>query len=198
LNDWEIVAWLVDAGETGKDMDRPAFMEALQMVADHEADGVVVAKLDRVARSVADFIALLGWFVSGEKVLAVLDLQVDTSTPTGKLIATVLAAIAEFEADLIADRTAQALQAKRASGLPISRPSVADDEELVERIRELRENGASYQGIADELNALNIPTLRGGSQWRISAIQSVLGYKRPPRQHQAPDLPEIRRKKRAA
>jgi DNA invertase Pin-like site-specific DNA recombinase len=197
-HDWDIVGWLVDAGETGKDMDRPEFLRALDMVAEHEVDGVPIAKLDRVARNVADFSRLLDWFVAGGKTLAILDPQVDTSTPNGRLVAHILSGVAEWEASIISARTSDALQAKRAAGKPICRPSVADDGELVERIRALREAGNSYQKIADELNAEGVPTLRGGREWRVSAVQSALGYWRPPKKHKAPDLPEIRRRKRVA
>jgi DNA invertase Pin-like site-specific DNA recombinase len=195
---WDIVAWKIDRGETGKDTDRPGFTAAMQMIADHEADGLIAAKLDRVARSVIDFASLLAWFTAGEKVLAILDPAIDTSTPSGRLVANVFAAVAEWEGDVISDRTSQALQAKRASGLAICRPSVADDQELVGRIQSLRHNGATLQAIADRLNAEGVPTLRGAAQWRPSAVQSALGYKRPRKAHKAADLPEIKRARRRA
>jgi DNA invertase Pin-like site-specific DNA recombinase len=197
-NDWEIVEWLVDAGETAKDMDRPEFVRALQMVAEHQVDGIAIAKLDRVARNVADFSQLLNWFVSAGKTLAILDPAVDTSTPNGRLVAHILSGVAEWEASIIAARTSDALQAKRASGLPICRPSVADDGELVTRIRDLREEGNSYQKIADALNAAGVPTLRGGTEWRVSAVQHALGYRRPPKKHKPADLPQIKRRSRWA
>jgi DNA invertase Pin-like site-specific DNA recombinase len=190
---WEIVRWCVDQAETGKDTDRNEFERAIQLVADGRADGLVAAKLDRVARSVIDFAQLLAWFTAGEKVLAILDPAIDTSTPSGRLVANVFAAVAEWEADVISDRTSQALQAKRASGLPICRPSVVDNSELVARIQALRAEGLTLQAIADLLNADGVATMRGAAQWRPSAVQSALGYKRPPRPHKAADLPEIRR-----
>jgi hypothetical protein len=80
---------------------------------------------------------------------------------------------------VIAGRTADALAAKRSQGKAICRASVADDEELVAKIRGLRDEGNSYQGIANALNEEGVPTLRGGSEWRVSAVQSALGYRRP-------------------
>jgi DNA invertase Pin-like site-specific DNA recombinase len=193
---WEIVAWMVDRGETGKDTDRPEFREAVQMIADGEADGLVAAKLDRICRSVIDFAEVLAWFTSGGKTLAILDPAIDTSTSSGRLVANVFAAVAEWEADVIADRTADALAAKRAAGLPICRPSVADDSELTARIRALRDSGCTLQGIADALNADGVPTLRGAAAWRVSAVQSALGYKRPPRLRKPTDLPAMKRRRR--
>jgi DNA invertase Pin-like site-specific DNA recombinase len=192
---WTIVAWMVDRGETGKNTDRPEFTAAVAMIADGQADGLVAAKLDRVCRSVIDFAELLAWFTAGDKVLAILDPAIDTSTPSGRLVANVFAAVAEWEADVIADRTSQALQAKRASGLPICRPSVADDSELTARIRSLRDGGLTLQAVADTLNAEGVPTLRGAALWRPSAVQSALGYRRPRSPHKAASLPEIRRRR---
>src|SRR5579875_793622 len=59
---WAVTEWAVDDGETGKNTDRPALRGALETVAAGRADGLVAAKLDRVARSVIDFSMLLGWF----------------------------------------------------------------------------------------------------------------------------------------
>jgi DNA invertase Pin-like site-specific DNA recombinase len=193
---WDIV-WLVDH-QSGKDTSRPAFKQALQLIADHEVEGLCAAKLDRIARSVQDFSQLASWFVAGGKILAVCDPWIDTASTNGRLVANVLASVAEWEREVIAGRTSDSLQALRASGKPICRASVVDDVELVARIQALREDELSYQAIADELNRLGVPTLRGGSEWRVSSIQSALGYRRPPRQHRAPNLPLIKRRKRAA
>jgi DNA invertase Pin-like site-specific DNA recombinase len=196
LQGWEIVGWKVDRGETGKNTDRAGFKAALELIADGKADGLVVAKLDRVCRSVIDFAQLLEWFASGKKVLAILDPAIDTSTPSGRLVANVFAAVAEWEADVIAERTSSALSAKRSSGLSISRPAVVDDAALAGRIRAMRDKGLSLGAIAEQLNADGIPTLRGGAEWRASAVQSALGYKRPKTRKPA-DLPVIRRRRAA-
>jgi DNA invertase Pin-like site-specific DNA recombinase len=65
---------------------------------------------------VIDFASLLAWFTAGDKVLAILDPAIDTSSPSGGLVANVFAAVAQWEADVNADRASQTLQAKRASG----------------------------------------------------------------------------------
>jgi DNA invertase Pin-like site-specific DNA recombinase len=193
---WDVI-WMTDV-QSGKDTDRPQFHRALSMLAEHEADGLVAAKLDRVARSVQDFSQLMSWFLSGGKVLAILDPSIDTSTPNGRLVANVLASVAEWEREVIASRTSDALAAKRASGKPNCRPSVVDDADLAKRIRELRESGCSYQAIANLLNDEGVPTVRGGIEWRVSAVQSALGYKRPAKMHKTAQLPEIKRRKWAA
>ena len=91
---WDVVGLYVDAGQSGKTLERPALRDALEVVANRTADGLVVAKLDRLSRSVIDFAALLEWFEHVGAVLLALDLAIDTSTPSGRLIANVFASVA--------------------------------------------------------------------------------------------------------
>lgn len=191
---WTITEWAIDRGETGKNTARPEFKRALELIADGAADGMISAKLDRLARSTIDFAQLLGWFSDGGKALVVLDPAVDTTTASGRLVASIFSALSEWEADLISERTSAALQAKRASGLAICRASVADDPELVAKIETMRAEGLSLRAIADRLSAEGVPTLRGASVWQVSAVQAALGYKRP-KTHKAANLPTIRRQR---
>jgi DNA invertase Pin-like site-specific DNA recombinase len=195
---WEII-WLVDV-ESGKDTDRPAFREALELIADGRADGLTAVKIDRIARSVVDFGMLLEFFDRAEATLAILDPAIDTSTPSGRLVANVIASVAEWEREVIAQRTADALQAKRSEGKVISRASVTDNKQLSARILSLREEGLSLGAIAKKLNQEGVPTMRGAPAWSTSALQTCLGYQRPRKAHKVPDLPKIRRAagKRAA
>ena len=108
-----------------------------------------------------------GWAV------IVLDLSIDTSTPNGELIATIIAAIAQWEARMIADRTRDALGVKRDRGEPMGR-GVTLPQDVRERIGRARAHGMTLQAIADELNAASVPTAQGGRQWYPSSVQAVL------------------------
>ena len=115
----ELVA---DEGLSGASVTkRPALLDALARLDAGDADVLVAAKLDRVSRSVADFAALLdrardrGWR------LVLLDLGVDTSTPAGELVASTIAASAQYERRLIGQRTREGLAAKRAQGVRLGR-----------------------------------------------------------------------------
>lgn len=195
---WVLVDVIADEGRTGKTLDRPGLMSALERIVGGEADGLVASKLDRLSRSVVGFSTLLQWFQDADATLVVLDPALDTSTPSGRLTANVFASVAEWEADVIADRTRDGLKAIRASGRPISRPAVADRPELAARVLSMREDGMTYQAIADALNAEGVPTLRGGSEWRVSSVQSAAGYQRRPRRRTPVDLPQSRRRGRAS
>ncbi len=123
-----------------------------------------------------DFARLAEWFEhEARATLVALDLGVDTSTPGGRLVANVLASVAAWERDVIADRTRTGLAAARAAGQRISRPAVADDPELQRRIAGLRESGMTLQAIANQLNGEGVPTLRGGGEWRPSSLQAAVG-----------------------
>jgi DNA invertase Pin-like site-specific DNA recombinase len=184
-----------DEGHSGKSLDRPALHGALQRIAAGEAGGLVVAKLDRASRSVVDFGRLLEWFDAADATLVALDLGMDTSTSSGRLVANVMASVAEWERSVIGERTRDALAARKAQGLPISRPSV--DGPLAKRIHALRAGGATYQAIADTLNTENVPTLRGAAAWRVSSVQAATGYKRRPSTAPRADLPALPKRRRA-
>lgn len=187
-----------DEGISGKTLERPALMRALAKVASGEADGLVVAKLDRLTRSVIDFAMLLEWFTVAGALLVALDFDLDTSTPSGRLVATIMAGVAEWERGVIAQRTRDGLAAARAQGRSIGRPAVGDRPEVAERIRGMREDGMTLQAICDRLNEEGVPTARGASVWRPSAVQAALGYRRRAVRRKIANLPEIRDRRRAA
>lgn len=157
--------------------DRPERFAALAKCANGEADGIIVAAQSRISRSVIETADLLDWAERKSVRLVMLDCSVDTATPAGKMVATILSAVAQNEADQISARTKAALAAKRERGEAITRPRVEGD--AAELILQLRADGVSFRGIVKHLNDNNIPTARGGKQWHTSSIQRVLGYKRP-------------------
>jgi DNA invertase Pin-like site-specific DNA recombinase len=147
------------------------FGRALKVLADGEADVLVVAKLDRLSRSVSDFAAILARSQQEGWALDICDLGVDTTTPSGKMVAQIMMVLAEWEREMIGDRTKRALAAARANGQTLGRPSGVSDETR-RIIRVLRASGKSYQGIADALTTEGIPTAQGGT-WRASTVRKL-------------------------
>jgi DNA invertase Pin-like site-specific DNA recombinase len=193
---WERVAHCSDEGVSAATLDRPGLLEALHLIAAGDADGIVVAKLDRLTRSIVDFGELLEWLNAAGAALVALDLRLDTSTPTGAMVAQVLVVVAEWERRTIAERTRNALAAKRDAGEAVGRPSVADEPELVTRIRDMAED-MSLHAICAQLNAEGIPTMRGGATWRPSSLQTILGYRRPASRRKKTKLPPLPSRRRA-
>jgi DNA invertase Pin-like site-specific DNA recombinase len=190
---WIVAEFITDEGASGKDLDRPGLRRALELIAAGKADGIAVAKLDRLSRSVIDFAVLLEWMEEAKATLVALDMNVDTSTASGRMLVAVLMAVAQWERETIAQRTRDGLAALRARGLPTGRPAVADLPELAARILSLRAGGETLQAIADTLNDELVPTLRGGTCWRPSSVESAAGYRRRAQRHKAPALPELGR-----
>jgi DNA invertase Pin-like site-specific DNA recombinase len=195
LHGWELIELVRDEGLSAKTLARPGLQRALRAIARGEADGLVVSKLDRLTRSVIDFGELLDWFRAAGAALVALDMNVDTSTPSGKMIASIIVVIAEWERETIAARTKAGLAAKRANGEPTGRPALADHPELAERIRALHADGLSLHGICAALNAEGVPTARGGATWRPSALQKLLGYERPATRRRRAGLPPLPRRR---
>lgn len=187
----DLVELVRDEGKSGKSLERPGLLAALRRIAAGEADGLIVAKLDRASRSVVDFGLLLDWFDRAGATFVALDLNVDTSTPGGRLVANVLASVAEWERGTIAQRTKAGLAAARAEGRRIGPGAVSDRPELAEQIHAMRDSGLSLREICGQLNDAGVPTLRGGATWRPSSLQTVLGYVRRRPARGPVDLPAV-------
>ncbi len=166
---WNVI-WLEDSGRSGKSLDRPAVREALAMLERGEAVALAVSKLDRLTRSVHDFSGLLSTASRQGWGLVMLDLGVDTTTPAGKLVANVVAAVAEWERDMIALRTREGLAAAKAKGVRLGAPT-RQDPSVVTRVRELRESGMTLRAIADALNAESVPLPGGGERWHPASVR---------------------------
>src|SRR5205823_11817299 len=125
-----------------------AVQEALRVLKAGDASALVVAKLDRLSRSMLDFTGLMAKAQKQNWALVALDCAVDTSTPAGEAMANMLATFAQFERRLISQRTKEALAVKRAQGVRIGRPRAMADE-VVARIRREREAGRTLSAIAE-------------------------------------------------
>lgn len=164
---------LVDDGHSAKTLNRPAMTEALTMLAGGHADVLVVTKLDRLTRSVGDFADLLDLATRQGWALNVIELGVDTSTAAGKLVANVMMSVAQWEREVIGERTSAALQQLKADGKRLGRP-VALSDEIRHRIAIERSDGLSLRAIARGLNDDGVATAQGGKSWYAATVKAVL------------------------
>jgi DNA invertase Pin-like site-specific DNA recombinase len=170
---WTLVEVIDDAGYSARDLKRPGVQIALETLRRGEAGALVVAKLDRLSRSMLDFTAVMARASKQGWALVALDCAVDTTTPAGEAMANVLATFAQFERRLIGQRTREALAAKRASGVRLGRP-VSLPVAVRERIAAERKAGRSLAAIAEILNDERVPTAQGGRQWWPSTVRAAL------------------------
>lgn len=117
---------------TGTKRDRPELKKLLERMT--EGDTVVIESLSRLGRSTKDLIELVDLFDKEGVQLVSLKESIDTSTPAGKLLFTLMSAIAQFERDVIAERTMEGLEAARARGRNGGRPRT-DDHKLQQAVK---------------------------------------------------------------
>jgi len=192
--DWEMTAVIRDEGYSGKDLNRPGIQAIIKGCRKKEFDVVVIMKLDRLTRSVKD----LGYLVEdvfNKHSVAFSSLQdnFDTSTANGRMIMNILATLAQWERDIIAERTRDAMQFMKSSlklvgavpfGFdPVGKDLNPDPEAMVtiQAMTRMRKEGTSYQKIAAHLNGNGI-TSKNGGKWHpktvmgaINQIQSLPG-----------------------
>ena len=117
LYDLEMVEVIVDAGESAKTLDRPGLQKALAMLREGKAEALLVAKLDRLTRSVVHLGELVeDYFSDGKWALLSVGEQIDTRSAAGRLVLNILASVSQWEREAIGERTATAMQHKATRG----------------------------------------------------------------------------------
>jgi site-specific DNA recombinase len=189
LYDLELVEIIADAGVSAKSLNRPGLQDALTKLRRGAADGLVIAKLDRLTRSVGDWQRLIDAYFgdkAGKQLFSVAD-SIDTRTAAGRLVLNVLLSVAQWERETIAERTTDALQYKirkgeRCGKVRFGYKLAADDktlvadsaeQEAIALMKELRAAGQTLRDIAGELNRRGIQTKEGG-QWKHTTVRGIL------------------------
>ncbi|MGH3514048.1 MAG: recombinase family protein [Pseudonocardiaceae bacterium] len=171
---WEIVGEYRDEGISGKAIrNRPGLAAALQALDASEAAVLMVAKIDRLSRSVVDASTLLERVQRSRWSLVTCDLAIDTTTPAGEAALGMMIVFSQLERRLIGQRTAEALAVKRAQGVQLGRPD-RSSAAVVARITAERAEGRSLRAIADGLTTDAVPTGQGGQRWHASSVRAVL------------------------
>jgi DNA invertase Pin-like site-specific DNA recombinase len=145
---WAVAGEYVDIGISGTKEKRPELDRLMADAHRRRFDAVVVWKFDRFARSVSHLLRALETFKTQGIDFVSYSEQMDTSTPAGKMVFTVLGAVAELKRSLIVERVRAGLRNARAKGNRLCRPRVFVD---AARIARLRSQGRSIREIADEL-----------------------------------------------
>ncbi len=187
---WAVAGEYVDVGISGAKEKRPELDRLLADAHRRKFDAVVVWKFDRFARSVSHLLRALETFQALGIEFVSLTEGVDTSTPAGKMVFTVLGAVAELERSLITERIRAGLRNARAKGKRLGRPVKDLD---VARIAELRRRGRSLRKIARimECSARTVRRAlqRAGQKSKRRFLPRVRTKTRPPGPTKDPEGP---------
>lgn len=184
-NGYPVEGVFVDRGISGRKMEnRPELLKALDAVC--ACSGVlIVYSLSRLARSTAETILIADRLERSKADLTSLTEKIDTTSAAGKMVFRVLAVIAEFERDVIAERITAALRHKRDhmevyNNTPLGFDRAgkklihnAEESEIIRKVFRLRKKGLSMQKIADRLNADGYHGKNGGKFYAVT-IQKIL------------------------
>ncbi len=187
-NDVEIVQWWEEIDQSGARLERPMFQEALARCERGETGGIVVAKLDRFARSAVDALdSIRRLNAAGARLVSVED-GFDGSTPMGRFAIGILTMIAELELERIKENWSTAITRAVDRGIHISsRPPTGyarnEDKRLipiepaasaVKEVFRRRALGASWAELADYLEEQSVETPRGNAHWSKTGVSGLV------------------------
>ena len=183
----ELVEVIVDAGESAKSLHRPGLERLLELVRSGSIQAVIVAKLDRLTRSVKDLSALLELFEKKKVALVSVAESLDTGSAAGRLVITIMGAVSQWDREAIGERTRDALRHKRSKGERVGNieygfrlaadgrnvePDSAEQAAVSAR-RKFRGEGHSLRRIASTLNSQGHRTRRG-THWGLESVNRVI------------------------
>lgn len=177
------LTFMVDDGYSATTLKRPKIQELIKMVKNNEVQEVYIHKLDRISRSVIDVYSLLKIFVEHDVTLISVMDRLDISTAAGRMIVGILAIIAQWESEIISERTADCMRSKAKDGeypygLPpfgyhkINKRLVIKEEEA-KTLRELYDmaiSGSSIPEIVDHFNQM----MMNGRIWTYNIVRKIL------------------------
>src|SRR6202049_1392307 len=182
-----VIELIVDGGESAKDLKRPGMGRLLTLVDEQKVDIVIIAKLDRLTRSVKDLAELLERFQRRGVSLVSVAESLDTGSAAGRLVVNIMTAVSQWEREAIGGRTRDAMQHKRSNGRCVGNLAygyrLSADGEHVEpepgeqaalaQIRSLRQQGRPLRTLAAALNGQALRTRRG-TGWRHDHIVRII------------------------
>ncbi len=183
----ELSEIIIESGESAKSLNRPGMAKLLALVDAGKVKALIVAKLDRLTRSVKDLCELLERFERKGVALVSVAESLDTGSAAGRLVLNIMAAVSQWEREAIGERTRDALQHKRSQGHRVGNiafgfrlasdghhvePDPTEQSALAE-IRRMRHEGTTLRGIATNLNDRSLRTRRG-TPWRLESVARVV------------------------
>lgn len=187
LYGFDLVEVVVDAGVSAKTLNRLGVRRVLDAMRTGSVDAVIVAKLDRLTRSVRDLAELVE--LSNERGVALVSVaeKLDTGSAAGRMVVNIMGCVSQWEREAISERTSAALRHKRASGQVFNRFApygfrrsgdelVVDDSEMtaIRLVEDMRAAGFRVATIARELGLRGFKTRSGSAKWHAQTVKNIV------------------------
>ena len=187
LYDLELVEVIVDAGESAKTLHRPGLQRALQLLQSGAARALLIIKLDRLTRSVADLGRLIDqYFAPGQAELLSVNEQIDTRSASGRLVLNILASVSQWEREVIAERTRDVMRYKQQQGeyigghipygFQVVNGELAEalhEQQIIQQARALHAQGLSLRKVSAALEQRGMQA-RTGAPFHPGQIQRMI------------------------
>ena len=174
-----------DFGFSGKDMDRPGFQKLLKQINENPPAYLIVYRLDRISRNVADLSGLVDLLAQKKVQLISVSENLDTSTVSGRMMMSMILVLSQYEREIIVARVRESLDYRRRNGVRYTRitpygkklvgnryEDSPEEREVIRSIHSLHVSGVSLRSIAAILDAQRVPT-RNGKPWCLSTIATI-------------------------
>lgn len=175
---WSVIAVRKDEKISGKDdiQKRPGLKEVVALANEHSDAVVVVYSVSRLARR-----QRLLWHLLDDRdglglAISSVTESFDTTTPMGRAMLGMIGVWSQLEADMVSERTRDALAELKAQGKQLGNPGMKVlDPQIVEKVMKLYRSGLySQRALVDELNRQQIPTVTGRGKWHLRTVQEVI------------------------
>ena len=176
-----------DGGQSAKDMNRPGVQRILQMIQKRDVSTIIVHKLDRLTRSVRDLGTILDLCEKKGIALMSVEEKLDTSCAAGRMVLNIMATVSQWEREVIGERTATVLRAKRENrqkfnstapyGFRFDGPAMIEEpteQAVVNSVRQLCGEGKGYREVGRELARQGFKTRSGSSTWNAQTVKNIL------------------------
>src|SRR5215207_4288325 len=188
LHDVQVVQWWEELDQSGRRRDRPMFQEALRRCEAGETGGIVVARLDRFARSAVDALEAIKRLNEAEARLVSVEDNFDGSSSVGRFAIGILTLIAELELERITESWSTAVREAVGRGIHISATPpagyardekkrlviVEPDASAIREVFHRRGRGASWRELADFLNECGVRSSKGSASWSLTGVSSLV------------------------
>lgn len=174
-NGWTVVEVIREEPLSGKvhPSKRPGFLRAIDRLDRCEVGTLLVRRQDRLSRRLRHTLDVIDLATEDGWSIATCDGRLDTATAAGSLQVNVMGSVAQYERDVISERTREALAARKAAGMVLgAAPTIPDA--VAQRILAEHAAGISLRRIAAGLTADGVPTARGGAAWSHATVQAVV------------------------